>query len=145
MLFRAHPEALKAKLGLDEQQVSKIRGIRQEFWIKKVQLKADMAKHGVKLRILGEEDLPDEAKLLAAMKQKHAAKWKLKSAKVATGLKLMRVLTAEQRATLRKMCRMRMMGRFGHPRGPGGKFHGPERRSSVSPDASGDARASSVP
>ena len=114
MLLRAHPDMLKEKLGLSDDQISNIRTARNAFLTEKVKLESKVAEQKVRLRILFEEDLPNEGKVLDAMRKARNAKGQMKEASVKTLLKLMRVLTPEQRKEMRKKCHKRGRGdRFG--------------------------------
>jgi Spy/CpxP family protein refolding chaperone len=128
MLMRAHPEMLKEKLGLNDDQITRIRTVRNDFLTKRVRLQSQAAEQKVRLRILFEEDLPNEGKVLDAMRKARNAKGRMMEAGVKTQLKLMRVLTPQQRKEMRKKCHNRRRGnRFGKS-GKGrfgkGKRHG---------------------
>ncbi len=114
MLLRAHPDMLKEKLGLSDDQISNIRTARNAFLTDKVKLESKAAEQRVRLRILFEEDLPNEGKVLDAMRKARNAKGQMMEAAVKTQLKLMRVLTPEQRKEVRKKCHKRGRGdRYG--------------------------------
>ncbi|MFH1132631.1 MAG: hypothetical protein V1754_14950, partial [Pseudomonadota bacterium] len=113
VLLHAHPEMLKKKFGLTDEQISRIRKNKVNFFEKKISLRSQIDLLGFQLGLLFEEDLPDQGKVLNLMRKKRSLKGQLKEEKVKSILNAMAVLTKEQRDQVRARC-------WDH-----GKGHGP--------------------
>ena len=128
LLMWAHPDALKAKLALNDGQVARISKVRMNFVQKRVTVRAEIQKLRLQMRTLYESsDIPNEQKLLNLMRKIRGQRGKLNEERVKTHLRVMRILTKEQRVQLRAKCMELGPGRGfrGRPwgrgrRGPGG-------------------------
>ena len=120
-LMHAPPDVLKARFGLTDDQVTKIDGIRVNFLKKQITYRAEIQKLRLEHRQLFQSDLPNEGKVLQAMRKTRGLRGKLAEERVKTHLKIMATLTKEQRTKIRTECGP-MMGPKGW--GHGGKGWG---------------------
>jgi Spy/CpxP family protein refolding chaperone len=104
MLMRAHPDVLKSKLGLSDKQLQQIQPLRQQVASKSITLGAQMAQLGLQLRTAMEADLPDQNKVIDLSRKLRNVKGQLVEERIKAGLKLLQILTKEQRAQLRAQC-----------------------------------------
>lgn len=125
MLMRAHPDMLKTRLGVTDAQLTKIQAVRNNCISKRINSKAQLAQIRLKLRTLGEQDLPDEKKVLNLMSKARGVRGQMMEEGVKAQLKMMRTLKKEQRATLRATCAKQRLGRGGKGRWhKGGRGYG---------------------
>jgi Spy/CpxP family protein refolding chaperone len=129
--MRAHPDVLKTKLGLNDGQVALVKKVRTNFLNKRITARAEIQKLRLQMRTLYESsDIPNEQKLLNLMRKMRGQRGRLTEERVKTHLRIMRVLTKEQRVQLRAKCMERGWGkgprgkRWGPGRGPGAKRGG---------------------
>ena len=125
-LMKAHPEMLKAKLGINDAQVQKIQKIWYNKASKGIKARAEVQQLRLKMRMLMQADLPNEAKVLALHRKIRTIRGRMAEEKIKGKLSVMRILTKEQRAKFRKICGHGMghgkWGRGGHGKGGrGGK------------------------
>ena len=132
-LMKAHPEMLKAKLGLDDAQIKKIQKIWYNKASKAIKLRAEVQQLRLKMRMLMQTDLPDENKVLTLHRKIRSIRGKMAEEKIKAKFKVLRTLTKEQRTKYRAMCpkgmghgKWRRMGRGG--RGGWGQGKGMGRR-----------------
>ena len=114
-LMKAHPDVLKAKLGLNDTQIKKIQKIGYNKATKAIKTRAEVQLLRLKMRQLMQADMPDENKVLALHRKMRSLRGKMAEEKIKSKFKVLRTLTKEQRAKYRAMC----------PRGMG---HGKWRR-----------------
>jgi len=124
VLVHAPADVLKSKFKLDDGQVAKIEALRTHFLNKQITLRADLQKLQVKHRALFEADLPNEAQALNAMRAMRSLRGKLQEEAFKTHLKLLSVLTKEQRAQIRTECPWGRGGKGWGGKGWGGKGRG---------------------
>jgi Spy/CpxP family protein refolding chaperone len=104
MVMRAHPDVLKARLGLSDQQVQQLVPLRNNLMSKSITLRAQAAQLGVQLKTVMEADLPDQAKVLDLMRKMRGVRGQLQEERAKAGLKAMQILTKDQRTKLRTEC-----------------------------------------
>lgn len=122
MLMRAHPDVLKAKLGLNETQIARVRAIRTNLASKRIKLHAEVQQLRLKQAELFEADLPDQNKVLGLMRQVRGLRGRLAEERIKAHLGVLSVLTKDQRTQLRTQCATMAKGRWG---GKGwGRGHG---------------------
>ncbi len=127
-LMKAHPDMLKAKLGLNDAQIKKIQKIWYNKASKGIKARAEVQQLRLKMRMLMQTDLPDEAKVLAIHRKIRNLRGKMAEEKIKAKFKVLRTLTKDQRTKYRAMC-PRGMG-HGHgkwKRGGRGGWHGKGR------------------
>lgn len=118
-LLTAHPDILKAQLGVNDAQAKQIQALHKAYLAQRISDKAELDKAKLEMQTLMQEDLPDEGKVLAQHRKIHAAMGKIAEEGLKTRLKVLKVLTKEQRTKLRTLCPMDGPGGFGKhgPRG----------------------------
>lgn len=125
-LMHAHPDVLKAQLGLTGAQLKTLQAVRTNFFNKRVDLRAAMGKEQIKLRALWDADVPNEGQVLAHMRKVRGLRGKLHEERVKAQIKVLRTLTMQQRTKLRANCAKfgpgggRGFGGPGCPNCPGG-------------------------
>ncbi len=126
MLMRAHPDMLKIRLGITDAQLAKIQAVRNNVISKRISSRAQLAQIRLKLRTLGEQDLPDEKKVLNLMRTARGVRGRMTEEGVKAHLKILRMLKKAQRAMLRATCAQRTgWGQRGNRRwGKGGRGFG---------------------
>ncbi|MBK6846175.1 MAG: periplasmic heavy metal sensor [Proteobacteria bacterium] len=114
LLLHAPPPMLKAKLGLDEAQIKKVQGLRDALMGKGIDLRAQAQKQQLALKKLLEQDLPQEAAVLEALRKLRGVRGQLQEERVKAMLQVLAVLSAPQRAKLRAECPGAGVGMGGH-------------------------------
>lgn len=114
LLLHAPPPMLKAKLGLDEAQIKKVQGLRDALMGKGIDLRAQAQKEQLALKKLLEQDLPQEAAVLAGLRKLRGVRGQLQEERVKAMLQVLAVLSAPQRAKLRAECPGAGVGMGGH-------------------------------
>jgi Spy/CpxP family protein refolding chaperone len=104
MLMHAHPDMLQSKLELSADQLARIEAIRTPFQRKKGDLRAQLAKERVKGEQLWQADLPAVRAVLAHMRKMRQLRGTMKDEKVKALLAMLKILSADQRRTLRSQC-----------------------------------------
>jgi Spy/CpxP family protein refolding chaperone len=134
-LIHAHPDVLKAKFGLTDGQVSQLAPLRTGFLTKRIQLHSQVQQLGLQMKGLFEADLPDQNKVLDVSRKIRNLQGQIAEERIKTMLKIMQVLTKDQRTQLRAHCPMPGMGMgmgmgkgkgegWGEGGGPGGGWGG---------------------
>lgn len=103
-LLKAHPEVLKAKLNLTNDQLIRIQTLRTNFLTKRIKQKAQLQLVQLQLRTLLEADLPVQNKVLTQMRKARGIRGKIQEERVKAQLKMLTVLKKEQRTLLRTHC-----------------------------------------
>jgi len=119
ILMYAPADVLKTKLGLDDRQLQNIEAIRNNFFTKRDQLQRLLEKQWDKARSLWAADLPDQKQVLDHMRETRQIRGRLHEERVKAHLKVLALLTPQQRFTLKAQCPGFGMGRrggFGHGR-----------------------------
>ncbi len=122
-LMKAHPDMLKAKLGLNDAQIQKIQKIWYNKASKGIKARAEVQQLRLQMKMQWQKDLPNEAKVLALHRKMRSIRGRMAEEKIKGKLKVMRILTKEQRTKYRAMCPRGGHGKWGR-RGRGGKGHG---------------------
>lgn len=104
MLMHASPDRLKAKLGLTDQQLAKIEPVRTNFLRKRIRFKADLKQQRLDLRRLMWQEAPSEGKVLALMRKSRGVRGRLAEERVKAHLKVLSILTPDQRKKVRARC-----------------------------------------
>ena len=100
----AQPAAFKASLGLDEAQVAKIQAIHKNMVAKRTAHGAALQKLRQQQASQNQMDLPDEATVLTLMRKNRALRGKMAEEHGKARLRILKVLTLEQRAKLQAQC-----------------------------------------
>jgi len=127
LLMHAHPDVLKAQLGLSDAQIKQIEPLRTALLSKGITVRGQIAQLGLQLKGQFDADLPDQAKVLDLARKIHNLRGQLAEERLKTGLKMLTILSKDQRAKLRARCGGPGMGMgMGKGNGKGwmGRGHG---------------------
>lgn len=102
--MKAHPDMLKAKLGLSDTQIQTIQKTWYNMASKKIKTRAAVQQLRLKMRMMMQADMPDENKVLALHRKIRALRGKMAEEKIKAKFKVMRTLTKQQRTKYRAMC-----------------------------------------
>jgi len=120
-LMHAHPDVLKAKLGLNDSQIAQIQSTRVNFLSKQIKLRSQVQQDELQMGVLFQADLPDQAKVLDLQRKIRGLRGQIAEERIKTHLKFLQILTKDQRAFLRTHCPP-----MGGGMGQGGKGWGHE-------------------
>jgi Spy/CpxP family protein refolding chaperone len=103
-LMMAPPEALKARLGLSDQQIGQIQSIRTNVLTKSIKLGSEAKLTGLQLIPLMQSDIPDEGKVLAVHRKVRSLLGQIAEERIKAGIAVLKVLSKDQRAKMRAEC-----------------------------------------
>lgn len=103
-LMHAHADALKTRLKLSPAQVKQIEAIRSSLWTTKGKLAGQLEQERANGKILWQGDLPDQGKALAHLRKVHNLRGQMREEKLKAHLKILALLSKDQRAQLRTQC-----------------------------------------
>lgn len=103
-LLTAHPDVLRAQLGLTEAQVAQIQPVRASLQQKIIQQQAAIDQLQLQLQNLYDQDAPDQGKVLELNRKMRSLRGQTAEERIKAGLKVMQLLTHQQRAMVRTQC-----------------------------------------
>jgi Spy/CpxP family protein refolding chaperone len=109
-LLHAHPDVLKAKMGLNDAQIKKIQALRNNFASQRIKLQAQAQQLMLQMSTLLEADLPDQNKVIDLSRKIRGVRGQLVEEGIKTALKVGQILTKEQRTAMRAQCPRMGMG-----------------------------------
>ena len=112
----AHPEVLKAKLGLSDAQVQKVEALRTNVMTKMIKGRAEVQLLRLQKRRLMQADLPDTNKVLKVHRKMRSIRGRLAEERIKTHIRFLGLLSKDQRTKLRLKCAKRGWGGRGHHR-----------------------------
>jgi len=104
LLLSARADTLEHALGLSKRQTAKIAALRTNYWNQRLGLRLEISQTTVKLNHLMMAELPDETKVLQALRKLRRLRGQLAEGRTKMELRSMAVLTRGQRAKLRAHC-----------------------------------------
>ena len=133
-LMHGHPEMLKKRLQLTDAQIAKIDPIRTNFLRKAIKYRAMVQQYRLDKRTEMRKDLPNQGRVLAAMRKIRGARGNMKEEMVKAYISILKVMNPDQRKKMRQQCRRMGRGMWGpgngwrrwqhrrwrHQGGPGG-------------------------
>jgi DNA-binding MarR family transcriptional regulator len=100
----SQPAAFKASLGLTNVQVTKIQAIHKNMVAKRTAHGAALLKLQQQLAVERQMDMPREAKVMSLMRKGRALRGKMTEEHAKARLRILKVLTQEQRTKYRAEC-----------------------------------------
>jgi Spy/CpxP family protein refolding chaperone len=103
MMF-AHPDVLKERFKLTDNQARRVQNIRDNMLSKRITHSAQAKQYGLKLHSAMQADRPNEARVLALHRKMRAERGKAAEEGIKARIKIINLLTPEQRKQIRSSC-----------------------------------------
>ncbi len=104
LLLHGYPAMLKANLGLNDSQVSQIQNIRKDYLSKRIKWNSQLQQYRLEIGVLWQSDIPDTKKVLDVQRKMFNVRNQMKEEWTKTLIRLLQVMTKEQRNSYRIHC-----------------------------------------